>query len=151
MLGDSFTEGKIAWRDSYVGRIAAHFPQYDFLNGGVSSYSPSNYFNVARMVLAAGYDIDEVIVFIDISDVQDEATFYQDADASGAVTGPRLSVTPSPGGTKRAGALPGNSCSPTHSCGGWSESWSITATITSRPDPWATRLIWSGRRGLIAR
>ena len=89
VLGDSFTEGKIAWRDSYVGRIAAHFPQYDFLNGGVSSYSPSNYYNVARMVLAAGYDIDEVIVFIDISDVQDEATFYRDADASGAVTGPK--------------------------------------------------------------
>ncbi len=88
MLGDSFTEGKIAWRDSYVGRIAAAFPQYDFLNGGVSSYSPSNYFNVARLMLAGGYDIDEVIVFIDISDVQDEASFYQDADASGAVTGP---------------------------------------------------------------
>ncbi len=88
MLGDSFTEGKIAWRDSYVGRIAAHLPQYDFLNGGVSSYSPSNYYNVARMMLAAGYDIDEVIVFIDISDVQDEASFYQDADATGAVTGP---------------------------------------------------------------
>ncbi len=89
ILGDSFTEGKIAWRDSYVGRIAAHFPQYDFLNGGVSSYSPSNYFNVARIVLAAGYDIDEVIVFIDISDVQDEATFYHDSDPAGAVTGPQ--------------------------------------------------------------
>lgn len=89
ILGDSMTEGKLAWRDSYVGRIAAHFPQYDFLNGGVASYSPSNYFNVTRMVLAAGYDIDEVIVFIDISDVQDEATYYRDADASGAVVGPQ--------------------------------------------------------------
>ena len=88
ILGDSFTEGKMRWSDSYAGRIAAHFPQYDFLNGGVASYSPSNYFNVARMVLAAGYDIDEVLVFIDISDVQDEASFYRDADASGAVTGP---------------------------------------------------------------
>jgi hypothetical protein len=88
MLGDSMTEGKLAWHNSYVGRIADHFPQYDFLNGGVASYSPSNYFNVTRMVLAAGVEIDEVIVFIDISDVQDEATFYRDADASGAVTGP---------------------------------------------------------------
>src|SRR5208337_1873112 len=25
MLGDSFTEGMIAWGDSYVGRIAAYF------------------------------------------------------------------------------------------------------------------------------
>ena len=89
MLGDSFTEGKIRWRDSYVGRIAVALPQFDFLNGGVSSYSPSNYFNVARTVLDAGFDIDEVIVFIDISDVQDEATFYRDVDGSGAVTGPQ--------------------------------------------------------------
>jgi len=87
ILGDSFTESKGAWRDSYVGRIAAHFPQYDFLNGGVISYSPSNYLNTARMVLAMGVEIDEVIVFIDISDVQDEAAFYRDVDASGAVTG----------------------------------------------------------------
>ena len=88
MLGDSFTEAPLAWRDSYVARIADHFPQYDFLNGGVGSYSPSNYLNVARMVLAKGVDIDEVIVFIDISDVHDEAAFYRDVDASGAVTGP---------------------------------------------------------------
>jgi len=88
LLGDSFTEGPLAWPDSYAGRIAAHFPQYDFLNGGVGSYSPSNYLNVARMVLAKGVDIDEVIVFIDMSDVQDEAAYYQDADPSGAVTAP---------------------------------------------------------------
>ncbi len=88
LLGDSMTEGKLAWHSSFVGRIADRFPQYDFLNGGVSSYSPSNYFNVARMVLARGYDIDEVIVFIDISDVQDEAAYYRDADASGAIRGP---------------------------------------------------------------
>ena len=88
MLGDSMTEGKLAWRDSYVGRVTAHFPQYDFLNGGSWGYSPSNYLNVARMVLAKGVDIDEVVVFIDITDVEDEAAFYRDVDASGAVTGP---------------------------------------------------------------
>jgi len=88
MLGDSFTEGKLAWRDSYVGKIAARFPQYDFLNGGVGGYSPSNYLNTARMVLAKGVDFDEAIIFIDISDVHDEAAFYRDVDASGAVTGP---------------------------------------------------------------
>jgi len=86
LLGDSFTESPIAWHDSYVGRIAAHLPQYDFLNGGVLSYSPSNYLNVARMVLAKRVEIDEVIVFIDISDTQDEAALYSDVDASGAVT-----------------------------------------------------------------
>jgi len=89
LLGDSFTEGILAWEDSYVGRIATHFRQYDFLNGGVSSYSPSNYLNVARMVLAKGVELDEVIVFIGISDVQDEAASYRDIDASGALIGTR--------------------------------------------------------------
>jgi len=93
VLGDSFTEGKLPWQDSYVGRIAAHFPEYDFLNGGVASYSPSNYLNVTRMVLAAGIQVDEVIVFIDMSDVSDEAAFYRDKDASGAVTGPERELS----------------------------------------------------------
>jgi len=88
MLGDSFTEGQVPWPDSYVGMIAAHLPHYDFLNGGVGSYSPSNYLNVTRMVLAAGVELDEVIVFIDTADVADEAAFYRDVSPSGAVTGP---------------------------------------------------------------
>ncbi len=88
-LGDSYTEALgVDWRNSYVGRIASRFPQYDFLNGGVESYSPSNYLNVTRQLLAAGVEFDEVIVFVDISDTQDEAAYYRDLDASGAVTGP---------------------------------------------------------------
>jgi len=85
MLGSSFTEGMLAWRDSYVGRIAAHFPQYDFLNGGAAGYSPSNCLNTARMLFAKGVDVDEVFVFIGITEVQFEAAFYRDLDSSGAV------------------------------------------------------------------
>ena len=88
MLGDSFTEGLCPWRESFVGQIAARFPQYDFLNGGMASYSPSNYLNVTRAVVGAGVEVDEVLVFIDISDTQDEAAYYRDVDASGAVLGP---------------------------------------------------------------
>jgi hypothetical protein len=88
MLGDSFTEGMGAWKDSFVGQIAANFPQYDFLNGGVGGYSPSNYLNTARMALSEGVDFDEAIVFIDISDAQDEAAFYRDVNATGAVAIP---------------------------------------------------------------
>jgi len=88
VLGDSFTEGMVLWEASFVGRIAANFPQYDFLNGGVGGYSPSNYLNTARMALSEGVDFDEVIVFIDISDAQDEAAFYRDVDASGSVAIP---------------------------------------------------------------
>ena len=85
MLGDSFTEGMVPWEDSFVGQIAANFPQYDFLNGGVGGYSPSNYLNTARIAMGEGIDFDEAIVFIDISDAQDEAAFYRDVDSAGAV------------------------------------------------------------------
>ena len=85
MLGDSAPEGMTSWSDSFVGRVAATFPQYDFLNGSVEGYSPSNYLNTARMVFSRGVDIDEVIVFLDLSDAQDEAAFFHDIDASGAV------------------------------------------------------------------
>jgi hypothetical protein len=87
MLGDSHVEAKIAWRKSFAGMIAAQFPQYDFLNAGLSGYSPSNYFNTTRMLLDQGYRMDEVIVFLDNSAVQLEAGFYRDIDAAGDVAG----------------------------------------------------------------
>jgi hypothetical protein len=87
LLGDSFTEGKLAWGDSFAGRIAARFPQYDVLNGGLANYSPSNYLNTVRMVLDKGVEIDEVIVFLDNSAVQLEAAFFRDIDSSDAVEG----------------------------------------------------------------
>ncbi|HUI84604.1 MAG TPA: hypothetical protein VL240_10285 [Candidatus Binatia bacterium] len=85
MLGDSFTESMGPWKTSFVGQIAARFPQYEILNGGVGGYSPSNYLNTARIALRSGLDFDEAIVFIDISDVQDEAGLVRDIDDSGAV------------------------------------------------------------------
>lgn len=96
LLGDSFTVGMLAWPDTFVARTVAAFPQYDFLNGGVSSYSPSNYLNQTRMVLASGVEFDEAIVFLDISDAQDEAAYYRDIDSSGAVTGPGKAVWTTP-------------------------------------------------------
>jgi hypothetical protein len=89
ILGNSFTEGETSWQDSFVGQIAAQLPQYDFLNGGAPSYSPSNYLNLTRKLLAKGVDIDEVIVFSGVFDVFNEASFYRDVDANGAVAGPK--------------------------------------------------------------
>ena len=85
ILGDSATEGMTSWQDSFVGRIAARFPQYEFLNSSVEGYSPSNYLNTAKMLIDQGVDFDEAIVFIDISDAQDEAAFFHDTDSAGAV------------------------------------------------------------------
>ena len=85
LLGDSFTESMGPWQSSFAGRLAAKFPQYEILNGGVGGYSPSNYLNTARIALKNGLDFDEAIVFVDVSDVQDEAGLVSDLDDTGAV------------------------------------------------------------------
>ena len=88
LLGDSFTESETSWGDSYAGKLAARFPQYEILNGGVSSYSPSNYLNVIRTLLDKHVEFDQVFVFLDLSDTQDEAAYYRELDESGAVGKP---------------------------------------------------------------
>jgi hypothetical protein len=88
LLGDSFTQGESSWETTYAGMLTARFPQYEILNGGVSSYSPSNYLNVVRTLLDKHVEFDDVYVFIDMSDTQDEAAYYHDIDASGAVGKP---------------------------------------------------------------
>lgn len=88
VLGDSYVRGHAAWDDTIVGMIARQRDDLEVLNGGVSSYSPSNYLNVTRQILDAGYHVDEIIVFADISDIQDEAAFYVDSGVNGAVSGP---------------------------------------------------------------
>jgi hypothetical protein len=77
-LGDSFTEGVgTQYEETFVGRFAAAFPQLDVLNAGVSSYAPSHYYAKAKYLLETGLQIDEIIVYVDVSDIQDEAIFYQ--------------------------------------------------------------------------
>lgn len=49
LLGDSFTVGLgVPWQKTFAGLLQEALPQYEILNGGVTSYSPSNYLNVAR-------------------------------------------------------------------------------------------------------
>ncbi|MEA2759151.1 MAG: hypothetical protein QOH65_1764, partial [Methylobacteriaceae bacterium] len=69
-LGDSYTEAiGLSYEDSFVGQFAAALPQLDVLNGGVGSYSPSIYYAKTAYLLGAGLQIDEVIVYIDVSDI----------------------------------------------------------------------------------
>jgi hypothetical protein len=93
ILGDSAPEGMTAWKDSFIGRVAAKLPQYEFLNGSVEGYSPSNYLNTTRKVIGDDIAFDEAIVFIDISDAQDEAAFFHDIGSSGAVATAKQKLT----------------------------------------------------------
>lgn len=82
-IGDSFTEGVgVAWPDTFAGRFADDHPQFEVLNAAVSSYSPTLYFAKVRALLDQGYRVDHVIAFIDISDIQDEASYRTDPDGT---------------------------------------------------------------------
>jgi hypothetical protein len=78
-LGDSFTEGVgIDYEGTFVGLIdsALGDAHYDVLNAGVLSYSPILYYYKTKyLVEELGLDIDELYVFIDISDINDETQY----------------------------------------------------------------------------
>jgi len=80
LLGDSFTEGLgVPFEETFAGLLAARLrPRgVDVLNAGVSSASPSLYYSRLRFLLERdGLDVDEILVFVDTSDVWDEANRY---------------------------------------------------------------------------
>jgi hypothetical protein len=78
-IGDSFTEGLgVSYQETFVGKFAGAFPDLDVLNAAVESYSPSVYYEKLKYFLDLGLGFDEAVVYIDISDVQDETMYYYD-------------------------------------------------------------------------
>ncbi len=79
-IGDSFTEGiGIPYEETFVGLIDKELDskKYEVLNAGVVSYSPYIYYLKTKYLIEHGLKFNELVVFNDISDVQDEIT-YQD-------------------------------------------------------------------------
>jgi hypothetical protein len=90
-IGDSFTEGiGLSYEDTFVGQIAKSRPELKIANLGVSSYSPSIYFSKVNFLLEQGITFNELVVYIDISDIQDEAISYELTD--GVVVSEKNSV-----------------------------------------------------------
>ena len=76
-IGDSFTEAiGMEFEDSFVGRFALE-SQASVANLAVSSYSPVVYINKVKDVLKRGVRFDHLIVFVDISDLQDDSALYR--------------------------------------------------------------------------
>ncbi|HVO10609.1 MAG TPA: SGNH/GDSL hydrolase family protein [Vicinamibacteria bacterium] len=90
-MGDSFTEGVgVPWEQTFVGLTAAALrPQgAEVLNGAVSLYSPTIYERKTRWLLEdVGLRFDELVVFIDISDILDETAYRLDSDDHVVLTG----------------------------------------------------------------
>jgi len=81
LIGDSFTEAiGLSFEDSFAGMLQQlgrnSVPKIEFLNAGVASYSPSIYYKKVKFLIEQGLQVDEVVVFSDLSDVFDEATGY---------------------------------------------------------------------------
>src|SRR5262249_30659704 len=81
LVGDSFTEAiGMAFADSFAGLLQAagqaSATKTEFLNAGVSGYSPTLYYKKIRYFLDQGLRFDELVVLPDMSDVSDEAMRY---------------------------------------------------------------------------
>lgn len=79
LLGDSFAEGVgVEYEQSVAGRLAAARPDAEILNAAVVSHSPRlAYLRLIHLADTVGLDFDEVVVFVDISDVQDEYLYQR--------------------------------------------------------------------------
>ena len=81
LIGDLFTEGLgTPFEASFAGMLAVdgqrRAEKTEFLNAAVESYSPTLYYRRIKFLLDSGYVFDEVVVFPDLSNVNDEATSY---------------------------------------------------------------------------
>ena len=80
-LGNSFTEGVgVPYERTFVGIIADRIRRAggdtEVFNGGVASHSPRLYFlHLLDLVERQGARFDEIVVFIDVSDIQDELAY----------------------------------------------------------------------------
>ena len=80
-IGDSVTEGiGLSYEDTFVGMIDSRLSKnnIEVLNASRVSYSPIIYWRKIKFLIEdLGLDIDELVVFLDISDVKDEVTLYK--------------------------------------------------------------------------
>ena len=78
ILGDSFMEGVgYPWSQTVPGILSERFKKQgvELLNAAVISYSPKIYYLKLKYFLEMGLEIDELYVFIDISDIIDEVVY----------------------------------------------------------------------------
>ena len=79
-MGDSFAYGVgLPYDKTFICLIEAELEDsnVEVLNGGVVSYSPAIYWKKTEYLLSkAGLRFDHLVVLLDISDIQDEADFY---------------------------------------------------------------------------
>ena len=86
-IGDSVTEGLGLDYEKSFTSMFNNYSENNIINMGVSSYSPIIYLKKIQYFVLKGLDIDHVVVFIDISDIDDEANYYYECEDSNNVCG----------------------------------------------------------------
>jgi hypothetical protein len=75
-IGDSFTEGiGLSYEQTFVGQVARQEKTLKIANLAVASYSPSIYFAKVKQYVEQGFVFKKLVVFVDISDIQDESVY----------------------------------------------------------------------------
>jgi len=79
-IGDSFVYGSgINYEDHFINLLNNEFSNYNLLNLGYVSYSPSIYSKRLGYYLKdRGIKFEKIFLFIDHSDIQDEGIFYRE-------------------------------------------------------------------------
>ncbi len=76
-IGDSFVEGvALDYEKTFVG-IFEETKKVPVANLGVTSYAPNIYLSKVKYLLENNYKFEHLIVFVDISDLYDDNTFYK--------------------------------------------------------------------------
>ena len=75
-IGDSFTEGiGLPFEQTFVGILSESYPNLKIANLAVASYSPSIYLAKIKRLIDEEFVFKKIIVFVDISDIQDESVY----------------------------------------------------------------------------
>jgi len=95
-IGDSFTEGvAYEYDDTFVGIIDTELQarNIEVLNAGVVSYSPIIYLRKVEYLLNdVGLKFDHLVLFLDISDIEDEAISYAYDNNGNVIESPTSNV-----------------------------------------------------------
>ena len=75
-MGDSFVEVALDYEKTFVGLYEKN-KKISVANLGVTSYAPNIYLSKMKYLLDKNFKFKHVIVFVDISDLYDDNTFYK--------------------------------------------------------------------------
>jgi hypothetical protein len=84
-IGDSFTEGiGLDWEKSFVGLVASALEKegVEVLNAACVSYCPIIYYRKIKWLLDQGLTFDDIVVFMDMGDIQDEVCYRLDREGN---------------------------------------------------------------------